>query len=138
LNFYDIVTIVGIGVASKTVKKGITSYFLRDGKNFVRSSYVLRSANSIEATWGNKNEVYFTIVNAADGYRVFNELNKPNLSVKHYATHNFEEVASGKSIALVSGDEIHFSASDTGLVQCGKNTCRVERIAIFAEVKKQS
>ena len=119
--------------------KGITTYFLREGRNIIYSSYALRAVNSSEAGWGNKNENYFSIVKKDSEYHAYNEFSKDDIYVKKFQSAEFKKIKAREAEPLASGDEIFFDSPDNGnektVVRNRDKEYKIIRTAIFAEKK---
>jgi serine/threonine protein kinase len=117
-------------------RKGITTYLLRDGKNILQSSYVLRAVNSSEAGWGNQNENYFTIVKKDSDYYAYNEFSKDSVYVKKFQNDEVKKIEYREAELLVSGDEIFFDSPDNSneksIVKNRDKEYKIIRTAIFA------
>jgi len=141
LTFYDKYFNVNSNVCAnykEEDKKAVSTYFLRDEKNTIHSSYVLRAVNSAEADWGNRNEGYVTIAKDHVGYHVYNEFIKDNICIKKFLSGEFVKVEPKKAELLVSGDEIFFDAPDNKntIVKNKDKEYKIIRTAIFAEDKR--
>jgi len=120
-------------------RKGITTYFLREGKNIIQSSYILRAVNSAESGLGSQNENYFTIVKKDSEYHAYNEFSKDAVYVKKFQTAELKKIEHRKAELLVNGDEIFFDSPDNGnkkyVVKNGDKEYKIIRTAIFGEKK---
>jgi hypothetical protein len=119
----------------KMEKKGITTYFLKEGKNIIHSSYVLRAVNSSESGWGNRNENYLTVVKDDSGYHLYNEYNKDAVYVKKHQTGEMLNIGHRKAELLASGDEIYFDTPDNkkSIVRNNNKEYKLIRTAVFVE-----
>jgi serine/threonine protein kinase len=140
LSFYDKMFNVhsDINVAREDGKrKGITTYFIREGKNIIQSSYAFCAVNSIEAGWGNQNESFFTIVKKNSEYYAYNEFSKDAIYVKKFQSAEIKNIEYRKAEPLASGDEIFFDAPDNkkSVVKNGDKEYKIIRTAIFAGEK---
>jgi len=140
LTFYDKFFDVNSNIYTphKEDKKALSTYFLRDGKNIIYSSYALRTVNSSEAGWGNKNESFVTIVKNSSGYHVYNEFIKDDIYIKKFLSGTIIKVEFKKEELLASGDEIFFDAPDkkNSIVGDKDKEYKIIRTAIFVEDKR--
>jgi len=137
LTFYDKMFIVQSDINAAREdgeKKALTTYFLRDGKNIIQSSYALRAVNSAEAGWGNKNENYFTIVKKDSEYHAYNEYSKDDIYVKKFKSAEIKKIELRKAELLTSGDEIFFDIPDNkkSVVKNKDKEYKIIRTVIFA------
>jgi serine/threonine protein kinase len=117
LTFYDKLFDVNrdINNASEDGKnKPVYSYILCEGKNYIHSSYVLRSVNSNGVNWGGQNERYFTVAKDAAGYHAYNEFSKDRIFIKKYRSKEIVEVMPHKEMLLTPGDEVFLTVPITG------------------------
>jgi len=119
----------------KMERKAITTYFLRNGKNIIHSSYALRTVNSTEAGWGNQNENYFTIVKKDSEYYAYNEFSKDAIYIKKYGATEIKNIEYRKAELIASGDEIFFDSPDNkiSVVKNRDKEYKIIRTAIFGE-----
>lgn len=115
-------------------KKLLSTYVLRNGKNFVKDLYVLRydDATRERRTVGN----YFTIAKTKDGYLAFNEFSKKGVFCKKVLGGQFIEIPNEKALKLEIGDELYFEIESIGNVEieCGGVQYSFIRMAKFVEV----
>jgi hypothetical protein len=138
LTFYDKLFEVNPDI-TKASKKGsdkpVSSYILREGKNYIYSTYVLRSVNSNGVNWGGQNEKYFTIAKDASGYHAYNEFSKAKVFIKRYASGEILAVEPHKEQLITSGDEIFFDSPDNvDAVRNKDKDYKLIRTAVFAVV----
>jgi len=129
LTFYDELFDVNSEIKPKD-KKAKSTYFLRDGKNVICSSYVLRTENDIDS--------YITIVKDDSGYHVYNEFNKDDVCIRRFNSSKIINIGHKKAEPLASGDEIFFDALDNKkrTVKNSGKEYKMIRTAVFAEVKQ--
>lgn len=143
LSFYDKMFNVHYDVNTahedkNMTRKEITTYFLREGKNIIQSSYALRAVNSAEAGWGNQNENYFTIAKKDSEYYAYNEFSKDAIYVKKFQSAEIKNIEYRKAELLASGDEIFFDSPDNkkSVVKNRDKEYKIIRTAIFAGEKR--
>ena len=88
LNFYDLLTEGedyrrGKLVDGSPQGKLVNSYILREGKNQIKSLYVLRYDDPSKATRAAEN--YLSIAKAADGYWAYNEFSKSGIVIRKHS-----------------------------------------------------
>ena len=116
LNFYDILCEgddykKGKPIDGSTQGKLVNSYILREGKNQIKSLYVLRADDPSKATRAAEN--YLTIAKDSKGYWAYNEFSKDGIVVKRFCTGEFHNVGNNKAILLENGDAIYFEMNVT-------------------------
>lgn len=127
----------------KLSEKPITSYILRDGKNQIKSYYILRTDSENEGV-NRTSENYFSIIKVGDDYHIYNEFDKDGISIKSYATGAFQplakkgELGKNNDMVLKPGDEIYFGVVDdkAAKISCGGERYRFIRIAKFLEDRR--
>ena len=153
LNFYDILTEgknYRTGETADGSKQGklVNSYILREGKNKIKSLYVLRYDDpGKDATRAAEN--YLTIAKNAEGYWVYNEFDKDTIVVRKYLGGQYlQKNAKGtvtkackagdyiklkpkEAIKLESGDAIFFELGVT--IEVGGKGYSFVRMARFLE-----
>lgn len=109
LNFYDVLTEGGDYTHGKLVgekPQPVNTYFLRDGKNQIKSLYVLRYDDPSKEKRAAEN--YMTIAKKAEGYWAYNEFSKSGIVVLHIQTRRIERVGNNQAVKLENGDRIYF------------------------------
>ncbi len=141
LNFYDTLFDgdsykTGKIIGEKKSGDLVNSYVLRDGKNFVKSLYVLRFDDVNKERRSAEN--YFTIAKDDKGFHVYNEFSKEGIIVKKYGTEEYVKVPARKAFLLKSGDQIYFEISgNEGInIDCGGKQYSFIRMARFMEVSE--
>jgi hypothetical protein len=127
--------------------KLVNSYILREGKNQIKSLYVLRYDDPSKATRAAEN--YLSIAKAADGYWAYNEFSKSGIVVRKLRTGTYlVKTAKGVStkkckegeyinldnqeaIKLENGDFIYFELNVT--IEIGGKKYSFIRMARFLE-----
>lgn len=137
LNFYDVLTEGNDYRTGKTVdgsKQGklVNSYILREGKNQIKSLYVLRYDDPAKETRSGEN--YMTIAKNDKGYWASNELSKEGIVVKRFRTGEYIPVETKKPILLENGDYIYFELNVT--IKVGGKIYSFIRMARFMEEKQ--
>jgi serine/threonine protein kinase len=122
--------------ADERLCKPISTYIIRNGKNFVKSLYILRydDATKERRTVGN----YFSIANSKEGYYAYNEFSKKGLLYRKAQSDEYKEIPYGKAVKLGNGDELFFEIEGIGNVEieCGGAQYSFIRKARFVEVSK--
>lgn len=141
LNFYDVLTQGGDYRTGKTAdgsKQGklVNSYILRDGKNQVKSLYVLRYDDPAKVLRSADN--YLTIAKDPKGYWVYNEFSQKGIILKRFRTNEFISIESKKAALLENGDYIYFELENRrGVsIEIGGKTYSFIRMARFVEETK--
>ena len=132
LNFYDLLTEGGDFKRGKLVGEKpqlVNSYVLRDGKNQIKSLYVLRYDDPGKERRSAEN--FMTVAKNAEGYWAYNEFSKGGIEVFHYRTNRFEKVGNNQAVKLENGDTIYFDF-DIKIEVSGKHYSFV-RMARFME-----
>lgn len=134
LNFYDVLTEGEDYRTGKTVDgsqqgKLVNSYILREGKNQIKSLYVLRYDNPSKATRTADN--YMTIAKDSNGYWAYNEFSKKGIVVKRFRTGEYLNLESKKAMLLENGDSIYFELNVT--IEVGRKQYSFVRMARFVE-----
>mgnify|MGYP000813250247 FL=1 len=137
MNFYDVLTEENDYRTGKTVdgsKQGklVNSYILREGKNQIKSLYVLRYDDPAKETRSGEN--YMTIAKNDKGYWAYNEFSKEGIVVKRFRTGEYIPVEKKKPILLENGDYIYFEFNVT--IKVGGKTYSFIRMARFMEEKQ--
>ena len=134
LNFYDVLT-DGEDYRNGRVINGpkqgklINTYILNEGKNFIKSFYVLRYDDNVGETRAEDN--YITIVKNIQGYWVYNEFSKEGIVVKRNRTGDYFNIANNGKIILENGDYIFFELNVT--IEIGGKKYSFIRMARFVE-----
>ena len=131
LNFYDVLSEGDYKKGNQVGEKPklVNSYVLRDGKNQIKSLYVLRYDDPGKEKRCAEN--YMTVAKNAEGYWAFNEFSKSGIEVFHYRTGTYEKVGDKRPIKLENGDSIFFNFN-TVIEVSGKKYSFV-RMARFME-----
>ena len=136
LNFYDILT-EGDDYRTGTIvdrEKLVNTYILREGKNIVKSLYILRYDDPSKEKRSAEN--YMTIAKDKNGYYwAYNEFNKGGIVVKKYNTGEYLEIINKKYIQLNSGDCIYYEINEKKsiTVKVGGKDYSFVRMARFLE-----
>lgn len=138
LNFYDLLTDGGNyrnGNTADGSKQGklVNTYILRDGKNQIKSMYVLRYDDPLKKKRSADN--YMTIAKDERGYWAYNEFGKSGIVVKQFRTGKFLRVDNKKAVLLENGDAIYYELNDDDAVKievAGKEYSYI-RMARFVE-----
>ncbi|MDR0453605.1 MAG: protein kinase [Deferribacteraceae bacterium] len=117
----------------KLSEKLVTSYILREGKNQIKSFYVLR-ADFDYAETDVYSANYVTIVKVGNEYHLYNEFDKEGICVKPCNTEKFQTLGQKGDIVLNSGDEIYFGVCNKKAtkISCEGKSFNFIRIAKFA------
>ena len=134
LNFYDVLTEgenYRNGKVINGTKQGklVNTYILNEGKNLIKSLYVLRYEDNTEGTRTEDN--YLTIAKTAQGYWAYNEFSKKGIVVKRNRTGAFLEIADNDKIILENGDYIYFEFNI--IIEIGGEKYSFIRMARFVE-----
>lgn len=135
LEFYDLLFVGEDYKTSSEIKskKLVSSYIIRNGKNFIKDLYILRydDATRERRTVGN----YFTIAKLL-GCIAFNEFSKKGVFYKKRNSQNYVEIPKEKGVRLEDGDELFFEVEGAGdvKVECGGVKYSFIRMAKFVEV----
>lgn len=138
LNFYDILIEGGNYKSGKTVdgsKQGklVNTYILREGKNQIKSMYVLRYDDPAKKKRSADN--YMTIAQDGRGYWAYNEFDKSGITVRRFKTGEYMTVEKMKAVPLENGDAIYFELDKDDAVKievAGKEYSYI-RMARFVE-----
>ena len=131
LNFYDVLVEGKDYKTGKPIDQGklVNSYVLREGKNQIKSLYVLRADDPSKATRAAEN--YLTIAKDPKGYLTYNEFSKDGIVIKKFLTGEYQKLANNKAVPLENGDAIYFEMNVT--VEVGKRQYSFIRMARFVE-----
>ena len=134
LNFYDILCEgkdyrKGKPIDGSTQGKLVNSYILREGKNQIKSLYVLRADDPSKATRAADN--YLTIAKDSKGYWAYNEFSRDGIIVKKYRSGEYQRLNNNKSVLLDNGDAIYFEMNVT--IDVGGKQYSFIRMARFME-----
>lgn len=152
LNFYDVLTEGNDYRRGKTIDgtpqgKLVNSYILREGKNQIKSLYVLRYDDPSKATRAADN--YFSIAKTVDGYWAYNEFSKSGIVIRKLrsgtytvktargtATKKCKEgeyinLGNHEAVKLENGDYIYFELNVT--IEIGGEKYSFIRMARFLE-----
>ncbi len=138
LNFYDVLT-EGDDYRTGKIADGsrqgklVNTYILREGKNQVKSLYVLRYDDPSKDERSAEN--YMTIAKDAKGYWAYNEFDNTGIVVLQYSTGEYIKVENKKAILLQNGDCIYFEINNGDAVTvdvAGKNYSFI-KMARFVE-----
>lgn len=137
LEFYDLLfegDNYNDSISIKT-QKLVSTYVLRNGKNYIKDLYVLRydDATRERRTVGN----YFTIARTKDGFLAYNEFSKKGVKCKKVSGKSTVEIPNEKAMKLEDGDELYFEVEGIGVpqIECGGVQYSFVRMAKFVEVK---
>ena len=138
LNFYDVLT-EGEDYRTGKIADGsrqgklVNTYILREGKNRVKSLYVLRYDDPSKDNRSAEN--YMTIAKDAKGYWAYNEFDKDGIVVFQYSTGKYIEVGNKKAVLLRNGDCIYFELNNgkAVTVDVGGKEYSFIRMARFVE-----
>ena len=138
LNFYDVLTEgdnYRIGKIADGSRQGklVNTYILREGKNQVKSLYVLRYDDPSKDKRSAEN--YMTIAKDAKGYWAYNEFDNTGIVVFQYSTGKYIKVENKKAVLLQNGDCIYFEINNGDAVTvdvAGKDYSFI-RMARFVE-----
>lgn len=156
LNFYDILTEGDNYRTGKTVDgslqgKLINSYILKDGRNPVKSLYVLRYNDPGKNTT-RAEENYVTVVKNKDGYWAYNNANKDTIIIRKYNDGKYHvktskgvivklcksgeyiKLKSNEALTLKNGDFIYFELGVTIEVG-GKKYAFIRMARLLEEVQ---
>lgn len=138
LNFYDVLT-EGDDYRNGKIADGsrqgklVNTYILREGKNQVKSLYVLRYDDPSKDKRSAEN--YMTIAKDAKGYWAYNEFDNTGIVVLQYSTGKYIKVENKKAVLLQNGDCIYFEINNGDAVTvdvAGKDYSFI-RMARFVE-----
>lgn len=134
LNFHDVLTEGDDYRAGKTINgnqqgKLVNSYILREGKNQIKSLYILRYDDPSKATRAAEN--YLTIAKDSKGYWAYNEFSKDGIVVKKYRTGDYLKLGNNKALMLETGDCIYFELNVA--IEVGGKHYSFIRMARFME-----
>lgn len=138
LNFYDVLT-EGEDYRTGKIADGsrqgklVNTYILREGKNQVKSLYVLRYDDPSKDKRSAEN--YMTIAKDAKGYWAYNEFDNTGIVVLQYSTGKYIKVENKKAVLLQNGDCIYFEINNGDAVTvdvAGKDYSFI-RMARFVE-----
>lgn len=109
LNFYDVLSEGDYKKGNQVGEKPklVNSYVLRDGKNQIKSLYVLRYDDPGKEKRSAEN--YMTVAKNSEGYWAYNEFSKTGIEVLHYRTGTYEKVGDKRAVKLENGDSIYFN-----------------------------
>ena len=138
LNFYDVLTEgddYRTGKIADGTKQGklINTYILREGKNYVKSLYVLRYDDPSKEKRSAEN--YMTIAKNEEGYWAYNEFCNAGIVVFQLSTGKYIEVGNKEKVLLQNGDYIYFEINNgkAVTVDIGGNKFSFIRKARFME-----
>lgn len=120
LNFYDVLTEgenyrTGKIVDGSKQGKLVNTYILREGKNQVKSLYVLRYDDPSKDKRSSEN--YMTIAKDAKGYWAYNEFDNTGIVVLQYSTGKYLKVENKNAVLLQNGDCIYFEINNGDAVK---------------------
>lgn len=138
LNFYDLLTEgknyrVGKTVDGSKQGKLVNTYILREGKNQIKSLYILRYDNPSKELRCADN--YMTIAKDSRGYWAYNEFSREGIVVFHIATGRYVSVGNKKAELLENGDCIFYELDHNAAVsiEVGGRPYSYIRMARFME-----
>ena len=119
LNFYDLLTEgrnyrVGKTVDGSKQGKLVNTYILREGKNQIKSLYVLRYDDPSKDLRCADN--FMTLAKDAKGYWAYNEFSREGIVVFHIATGKYVPVGNKKAELLSNGDCIFYELNNNEAV----------------------
>lgn len=115
LNFYDVLT-EGKNYRTGKIADGsrqgkiVNTYILREGKNQIKSLYVLRYDDPSKDKLSAEN--FMTIAKNEEGYWVYNEFDKAGIVLYQYSTGKYIEIENKKAVLLQNGDCIYFEINN--------------------------
>lgn len=115
LNFYDVLT-EGENYRTGKIADGsrqgkiVNTYILREGKNQIKSLYVLRYDDPSKDKLSAEN--FMTIAKNEEGYWVYNEFDKAGIVLYQYSTGKYIEIENKKAVLLQNGDCIYFEINN--------------------------
>lgn len=115
LNFYDVLT-EGENYRTGKIADGsrqgkiVNTYILREGKNQIKSLYVLRYDDPSKDKLSAEN--FMTIAKNDEGYWVYNEFDKAGIVLYQYSTGKYIEIENKKAVLLQNGDCIYFEINN--------------------------
>lgn len=138
LNFYDVLT-EGDDYRTGKIADGsrqgklVNTYILREGKNKVKSLYVLRYDDPSKEKRSAEN--FMTIAKDAKGYWAYNEFDNAGIVVLQYSTKKYIKVENKKAVLLQNGDCIYFEINngDTVTIDVAGKDYSFIRMARFVE-----
>ena len=138
LNFYDVL-IEGKNYRTGKIANGsrqgklVNTYILREGKNQIKSLYVLRYDDPSKDKLSAEN--FLTIAKNGEGYWVYNEFDKTGIVVFQFSTGKYIEVENKKAVLLQNGDYICFEINngDSVAIDVAGNEYSFIRKARFLE-----
>ena len=119
LNFYDVLT-EGENYRTGKIADGsrqgkiVNTYILREGKNQIKSLYVLRYDDPSKDKLSAEN--FMTIAKNEEGYWVYNEFDKAGIVLYQYSTGKYIEIENKKAVLLQNGDCIYFEINNSDSV----------------------
>lgn len=138
LNFYDVLTEGGDYRTGKIVDgsrqgKLVNTYMLREGKNQVKSLYVVRCDDPAKDSLSVQN--YMTVAKNEEGYWAYNEFDNEGIIVKRYRSGEFLRLDNKKDLLLENGDCVYFEMGEGGAakVNVGGKEYSFIRMARFLE-----
>lgn len=134
LNFYDVLCESecyrkGTPVDGSSQGKLVNSYILREGKNQIKSFYILRADSPAKSSRAGDN--YLTIAKDSKGYWAYNEFLQDGIVLKKYRTGEYQRLDNNKAILLDNGDAIYFEMNVT--IEVGGKQYSFIRMARFME-----
>lgn len=138
LNFYDVLT-EGENYRTGKIADGsrqgklVNTYILREGKNQIKSLYVLRYDDPSKDKLSAEN--FMTIAKNDEGYWAYNEFDKAGIVVFQFSTGKYIDVENKKAVLLQNGDYICFeiNSGDSVAIDVAGNEYSFIRKARFLE-----
>lgn len=138
LNFYDVLT-EGENYRTGKIADGsrqgklVNTYILREGKNQIKSLYVLRYDDPSKDKLSAEN--FMTIAKNDEGYWAYNEFDKAGIVVFQFSTEKYIDVENKKAVLLQNGDYICFeiNSGDSVTIDVAGNEYSFIRKARFLE-----
>lgn len=138
LNFYDVLT-EGENYRTGKIADGsrqgklVNTYILREGKNQIKSLYVLRYDDPSKDKLSAEN--FMTIAKNDEGYWAYNEFDKAGIVVFQFSTGKYIDVGNKKAVLLQNGDYICFeiNSGDSVAIDVAGNEYSFIRKARFLE-----
>ncbi len=137
LNFYDVLLKGKEYKSGKTVDGSlygelVNTYILREGKNQIKSLYVLRYDDLSKEERSSEN--YLTIAKDRNGYWAYNQFSKNGIIIKKNKSKEYYRLENNKALRLENEDRIYFELTHDGAVLVGNKEYSFIRMARFLEV----
>ena len=137
LNFYDVLLEGKDYQRGKTIDGSlygelVNTYILREGKNQIKSLYVLRYDDLSKEERSSEN--YLTIAKDSNGYWAYNEFSKNGIIIRKNKSNGYYRLENNKAHRLENGDRIYFELNLDGAVLVDNKKYSFIRMARFLEV----